>query len=118
MTYPELVGIAVLGLSTLVSGAAMLGRLRAVAPGVPLALGGLAILVGALTWRATPDFATWAFVAGGSLLLPLAVTAYPRLRWRNPVDSVALVVVVGAGLFAVLSLSLTGPWGRSGVLLP
>lgn len=118
MTYPELVGIVVLGLSTLVSGAAMLGRLRAVAPGVPLALGGLAILVGALTWRATPDLATWAFVAGGLLLLPLAVTAYPRLRWRHPVDFVALVVVVGAGLFAVLSLSLTGPWGRSGVLLP
>lgn len=118
MTYPELVGIAVLGLSALVSGAAMLGRLRAAAPGVPLALGGLAVLVGALTWRAEPGLARWAFVVGGSLLLPLALTAYPRLRWRHPVDFVALIVVCGSGLFAIASLSWNGPWGDFEVLLP
>ncbi|WP_109507192.1 sensor histidine kinase [Nocardioides speluncae] len=118
MTYAELVGVAVLGLSTLVSGAALLARSRAVLPGAPLALGGLALLTGALAWRAEPELARAAFVTGGSLLLPLAVTAYPRLRWRLPVDFVALVVVTGSGLIAVASLGWTGPWERSGILWP
>lgn len=117
MTYPELVGIAVLGLSALVSGVAMLVRLRAAAQGVPLALGGLAVLAGALIWPAEPGLSRWGFVGGGSLLLPLAVTAYPRLRWRHPVDFVALVVVCGSGLFAITSLAWNGPWGTFGILL-
>lgn len=116
MTYAELVGIAVLGLSTLVSGAAMLARSRTALPGVPLALGGLAVLAGAAAWRAEPDLARGAFVVGGALFLPLAVTAYPRLRWRHPVDFVALVVVGGSGLLAVASLSWTGPWEHSGII--
>ncbi|MER7556026.1 histidine kinase [Nocardioides sp. NPDC126508] len=118
MTYPELVGIAVLGLSAAVSGAAMLVRLRAPAQGAPLVLGGLAVLAGALTWRVEPGLARWAFVAGGALLLPLGVTAYPRLRWRHPVDFVALVVVCGAGLLSIASLTWSGPWGPAGLLLP
>lgn len=116
MTYAELIGVAVLGLSTLVSGAAMLIRSRAMLPGTPLALGGLAILVGAVGWRAEPDLARAAFVVSGTLFLPLAVTAYPQLRWRHPVDFVALVVVGGSGLIAVASLGWTGPWERSGIV--
>ena len=50
--------------------------------------------------RSTPPRRA-AFRLAGCLLLPLAVLAYPRLAWRDPVSFVLLVVVVAAGVLGV-----------------
>lgn len=103
-SYPELLGITVLGVTSLLSGVGMALRPRAVVPGVCLALGGAALLAGALVAPTDDDgAAALLWTTGGLLLLPLAVTAYPRPRWREPVDFVALVVVGSAGLLGVVS---------------
>ena len=77
------------------------GRSRASA--ACLALGGVALLLGCAA--ATLDVAgaaSPAFRLAACLLLPLAVLAYPRLAWREPVSFVLLVVVAGAGAVSVL----------------
>ena len=68
-----------------------------------LALGGVALLLGCAA--AALDVAVAASPAcrlAACLLLPLAVLAYPRLAWREPVSFVLLVVVAGAGAVSVL----------------
>ncbi len=118
METPLLLGIALLGLVWAASGVglALAGHL----PGPPVAataltLAGVATLAGALV-DATGESgaARGLFVLAWALAAPLAVTAYPRLAWRHPVDLVALVTVIGSGVLATLQpqqdsvLSATG----------
>src|SRR4051794_9526636 len=43
-----------------------------------------------------------AVIATAVLLVPLALATYPVIRWRHPVDFVALVAITGAGAVASL----------------
>ena len=47
-------------------------------------------------------------VAATHLALPVAVLTYPRWVWRRPVDFVASVTVVAAGVFAVIGFDDAG----------
>jgi two-component system NarL family sensor kinase len=67
-----------------------------------LVLGGVALLLGCAAVVLDLDGAASPVLGlAGCLLLPLAVLAYPRLTWREPVSFVLLVVVVGAGVLSV-----------------
>lgn len=97
-----LVAMAAVALSCLVSGIALLLARRAEVSAGLLACGGLLGLVGAvLTATGGAPLARTVLVAAGALLLPLALTTYPRARWQHPVDVVALAVVATAGSVAV-----------------
>ncbi|HYN30830.1 MAG TPA: histidine kinase [Dermatophilaceae bacterium] len=102
MPTPALLALAVMGLSWLASAVAMALAGRATVPSVALTVAGAAT-VGATLADATghADTAEVLLVLAWALALPLAVTAYPRLVWRHPVDFVALTTVVGAGGLAV-----------------
>lgn len=101
-----LVAMAAVALSCLVSGIALLLARRAEVSAGLLVSGGLVGLVGAVlaatggTSLARPVLAT-----AGALLLPLALTTYPRARWQHPMDVVALAVVTTAGAVAVAQSS-------------
>jgi signal transduction histidine kinase len=119
VTYGELIGIAVLGLTSAVAGLALVARSKAKVPGSALALGGLCLLVGAILQRpGSDDLAALFMTAGAALLLPVAVTTYPRPEWRHPVDFIALVTVLGCGLLAVGSGAIIGWWERSQAISP
>ena len=97
-----LAAAAVLGLVTTASGWFVRQSGRARWSAAFLVLGGVALLVGCAAVGLDLDAAASpAFRLAGCLLLPLAVLAYPRLAWREPVSFVLLVVVVGAGVLAV-----------------
>ncbi|GAA5107073.1 hypothetical protein GCM10023339_04680 [Alloalcanivorax gelatiniphagus] len=67
-----------------------------------LVLGGVALLLGCAAVVIDLDgVASPVLRLAACLLLPLAVLAYPRLSWREPVSFVLLVVVVGAGVLSV-----------------
>lgn len=100
---PVLVALAVLGVVWASSGVALalLGARASRASAVALALAGVLTLVGAaVTVERGLDASRWLFVAGWALAMPLAVTVYPRPERRHPVDVVAIVAVVGAGVLA------------------
>ena len=63
------------------------------------------------------DLAQVGLTVAGAVLVPLALTAYPRLHWRHPVDFVALVAVVGAGLLAVARWSDIGAVATMGLVI-
>ena len=93
-----LVGIAVAGLAWLAGGLALLTTGRARLAAALEAGAGVAMLAGTVLSADDADAAAWfAVVAAAGLLMPLALTAYPVLRWRHPVDFVALVVIAGGG---------------------
>jgi signal transduction histidine kinase len=109
--YPVLIGLAALGASMLVSGIGLLGVRRTRPAGALLAMGGIGWLAaGALDANGNEDAGTTALVASAVLLTPLAMTAYPALRWQHPVDFLALSTLLGAGVLATVF------WGREGVL--
>lgn len=86
------------------------GRARVAA--TCLVLGGAALLVGCAASVLEIDGpATTAYPLAGCLLLPLAVLAYPRLAWREPVSFVLLVVVAGAGALIVVWEASAEPMG-------
>lgn len=97
-----LMAMAAVALSCLVSGVALVLARRAEVSGGLLVCGGLVGIVGAaLSATSVASLAQPALVAAGALLLPLALTTYPRLRWEHPVDVVALAVITGAGALAI-----------------
>lgn len=102
IAYPSLLALAAEGVAFGVSGAAML-RVRWARPCAALVMAtGLAVLTGAvLDATGRTDAARVGFVAAAALFGPLALTAYPRLTWRHPVDFVALVTIAGGGAIAV-----------------
>ncbi|MCF6378616.1 histidine kinase [Nocardioides KLBMP 9356] len=108
----DLVVAAAVGVVTAASGWVVWQSGRARASAAALQLAG-ALLVGGwglVVVDADPLAAT-AFRAGGALLLPLAVLAYPRLAWRDPLSFVLLVVIVGGGLLAVAWPATLVPMG-------
>lgn len=121
METPLVLGLAVLGLVWAASGVllAMMGRL----PGPPisataLTVAGVATLAAAVLEAAgEPETAHWLLVAAWAVAMPLAVTAYPRLRWRHPVDLVALVTVVGSGVLATLQPQRDAALEAAGVVI-
>ena len=91
-------GIAVPAVSTAASGLALLLRRQAVVAATLLVLAGGTATGGAVLLASGQDRpGQLAAIVGVVLFAPSALTAYPRLRWRHPVDFVALVVVVGCG---------------------
>ena len=105
--------VAVLGLVWAVSGLAMALLSRATVSAVALTVAGAGTLAATITQAMTtqamttqttgaPGLTRFLLVASWALAMPLAVTAYPALQWRHPVDAVALTTVVGAGILATL----------------
>jgi signal transduction histidine kinase len=98
-----LVGIAVAGLLWSVSGLALLATGRARATGALLGAAGVALCAATVLSANAQHAQAWVLVVGAAaLLLPVALTAYPVLHWRHPVDFVALVVIVGCGVLITL----------------
>ncbi len=106
------VGLTVTALSFIGSGVALVLVRKAMLAGALLAVTGGLVLGGLVADSANhEDVAAVLFTMAGTLSGPLALMAYPRLRWRHPVDATALVVVVACGLVSVAQWSndvLTG----------
>ncbi|KRA32392.1 MULTISPECIES: sensor histidine kinase [unclassified Nocardioides] len=112
----EVIGIVVLAASCCVSGLALIWLRRARASGACLFLGGAMFLAGALA-LANGDTQVALLTTGAVLLLPLALTCYPRVELHHPVDVAALVVVSGAGVVAVAGPAVSGSGARADFLL-
>lgn len=116
--YPALLALAALGVSSGISGLAMLGVRRVRPSAVLVVFAGLATLSGAvLEATGGSDAPRLAFIIGGALLAPLALTAYPALTWRHPVDFVSLVVIGGSGVLAVAWAESDGAVGAMGLVI-
>ncbi|HSO64785.1 MAG TPA: histidine kinase, partial [Ornithinibacter sp.] len=116
-----LVALALMGIAWTASGIALavVGRRpRPATSAAALAVAGAATLA-ATVLDATehPQAARQLLVLAWALALPLAVTAYPRLLWRHPVDLVALVTVVGAGTLATLQPDRVEVLEATGIVL-
>ncbi len=100
-----LVALAAAGLS-LAGGGALLMVRRVWLSGSLLVVGG-ALTVASAVADATDhsDAAKFGLTMAAALVLPLALTAYPRLDWRHPVDFVALATIAGAGVLTVAQWS-------------
>lgn len=118
MSYPVLVALAMLGGAYAASAVGMLTARQARASGVALGICGLAVLAGAV-FDGTGDAsrARLSLVAAGALLFPVALMSYPRPRWRHPVDFVAGVTVVGAGMVAIIWIYSTPVLGTLGLII-
>jgi signal transduction histidine kinase len=95
--------IAAFAIATGVSGAVLLSVRRASVSGALLLVAAFATL-GALVLHARDQASgvEWALSVGSSMLaFPLAVAAYPRWSWRNPVDFLAVTTFAAAGVIAV-----------------
>ncbi len=91
------VALAAASLSTAASGfALLLARRTRVSAALMTGAGATGVLAALLLTNDQPSGRV-ALVAATSLLAPAALTSFPRLRWRHPVDLVALAVVVGCG---------------------
>lgn len=118
IAYPTLLALATLGASAGITGVAMLGGRRVVPSALLVACAGLAVIVGAvLNATGGGDTSRLAFVLGGALLAPLALTAYPALTWRHPVDFVCLVVIAGSGVLAVAWAASDGSVAAMGLAI-
>lgn len=101
--YPALLALAALGVSATICGLALLGVRRVRPSAVLLVFAGLAITSGTVLEATGGGYPPrLAFIIGGAFLAPLALTAYPALTWRHPVDFVSLVVIGGSGVLAVV----------------
>lgn len=112
-----LIALALVGTSLLVGG--VLLAARGVWPsGSLLAFGGLTILASALAAAAgRPDAAGFGFTVAAALMLPLALSTYPRADWRHPVDVVALATVGAAGVLAASQWSQSEVVGTLGLVI-
>ena len=91
--------IATAAVSTAASGTALLLRRRATVSAALLVATGAVGLVTAVLLASGQDAAAATLGAvAGALLFPVAVVAYPSLRWRHPLDFLVLVVVGGCGV--------------------
>lgn len=98
----EVVIAALLGIESVVAGWVIVQSHRSRAAAGLLALAGAALLLGCAATVLDLDGAAGpAYRAAAFLLFPLAVLAYPRLAWREPVSFVLLVVVAAAGVLSV-----------------
>jgi len=94
--------VAIVALSTSASAAGLLLRRQALVSATLLLLAGSTGTASAVLLASGHD--RWAARAGVlaiSLFAPAALAAYPRLRWRHPLDFVSLVVILGCGVVGV-----------------
>ena len=90
--------IAIASMSTVGSGVALLLHRRAPASAALMLLAGSHCLVSAVLLATDRDAAAgYVGAAGAAGFAPLALAAYPALRWRHPLDFVSLVVLAGCG---------------------
>jgi two-component system NarL family sensor kinase len=100
---PFALGVLVTALSFAACGAALLLRGTARVSAVLCILAGATGVLAAVSLGADHErLGDTALVAASALLVPLALATYPSLRWRHPVDFVALVALAGCGLAATL----------------
>lgn len=118
MTAPAvLVALTLLAASLLVGGVLLIAR-RVRLSGLLLALGGSTLAASALAAAAGGyELAGFGFTTSGALLLPLALTTYPRGEWRHPVDFVALTTIGGAGALATSQWSASEVVGALGLVI-
>jgi signal transduction histidine kinase len=100
--------VAIASVSTVASGAALVLHRRAIASGVLMLVAGSAGVTSSVL-LATDHLAAGGYLgtAAAALFAPLALATYPALRWRHPVDFVALVVIGGGG--ALMTLQARDP---------
>ncbi len=108
--------IAVVAVSTAVSGIALLLKRRAAVSATLLVCAGATGVGAAVLLAADHDRAgAVGVVLAASVFGPAALATYPRLRWRHPIDFVSLVVIVGCGAvgtaYADSDLGVTGLMG-------
>ena len=114
---PVLIALAITGL-VLVVGGVLLGRERVVLPAASLALGGGLGIAGALAEAGGHHSAARLLLtAAAALALPAAFVAYPRLRWADPVDFVAVLTVLGAGVLTTAQWTTSRLWGPMGLVI-
>jgi signal transduction histidine kinase len=90
--------IAIASVSAAGSGAALLLHRRALTSATLMLLGGSVGVLGAVLLATDHgDAGGRLCAAAAALVAPLALATYPALRWRHPVDFVALVVLAGCG---------------------
>lgn len=112
-----LVAVAAVGVSMAVGGVLLVVR-RVWLSGSLLALGGVIMVASAVAGSTGhPDAASVGLTASAALVLPLALTTYPRANWRHPVDFVALATIAGAGLLTVSQWSDTNVVGTLGLVI-
>ena len=95
---------------TVISGIILVARGSARTSGLLLTGAGLAsgaALILHVTDRA-PDAELVSMVIATHLAYPVAALSYPSWQWRRPVDFVASVTVIGAGVFAVVAFDHPG----------
>lgn len=120
--------VAVLGLAWAASGLAMALLSRSTVSAIALTVAGVGTLAATITQATmteatateasgTPDLTRFLLIASWALAMPLAVTAYPELQWRHPVDAVALTTVVGAGILATLKPQSQPVLDATGIVL-
>ena len=63
------------------------------------------------------DAAQFGLTAAAALVLPLALTAYPRLDWRHPVDFIAVATIAGAGVLTVAQWSAVNVVATMGLVI-
>jgi len=90
--------LAIASVSTAGSGAALLLRRRSTTSASLLLLAGATGVAAAVLFAADADGAVRLAAAAAALLAPVALVTYPAVRWRHPVDFLALVVVAGCGV--------------------
>ncbi len=96
-----LVAVAAVGAS-LAAGGVLLQLRRIWLSGSLLVLTGIVLVASAvLDGSEHSEAARFGFTVAAALVLPLALTTYPRGDWRHPVDFVAVATITGAGVLAV-----------------
>lgn len=110
------VAVAVVAVSTAVSGLALLLARSAVVSAVLLiCTGASGILAAVLLAAGREPAGAIALVAGAALFGPGALVAFPQFRWRHPVDFVSAVVIIGCGAvgtsYAAVDLGVVGVLG-------
>lgn len=90
--------VVIVAVSTAVSGTGLLLKRRAMVAAVLMVCAGATGIFAAVLLTADHDRSSAvALSAGASFFAPAAFATFPRLRWRHPVDFLALVVIVGCG---------------------
>jgi signal transduction histidine kinase len=92
-------GLAIAMAAFVVSGVALLVRRRALVSATLTLLGGATGIAAAVLLASERDGAAHTVIAlSATLFIPLGLATYPVVRWRHPVDFVALVLLGGCGL--------------------
>ncbi|QDO88799.1 hypothetical protein FNH13_11085 [Ornithinimicrobium ciconiae] len=113
-----LAALAAIALSCLVSGLALVLTRRARVSGALLAAAGATGVVGAVLCGSGLTSPGWPLVViSAALLLPLALTTYPRPHWRDPVDLLGLILIAATGVVVVTVFTRPSSLASLGLLV-